>query len=63
MSFVEMTNAEWDEVRRHHDDLVRMGELEMQAEEIREAPRASKAPAPVELPMRATASVVTSIQR
>lgn len=36
MNFVEMTNEEWEEVRRHHDALVQMGELELQAEEIHE---------------------------
>lgn len=36
MNFVEMTNDEWEEVRRHHDALVQMGKLELQTEEIRE---------------------------
>lgn len=36
MNVVEMTNEEWEEVRKHHDALVHMGKLELQAEEIRE---------------------------
>lgn len=35
MSFVEMTNEEWEAVYKHHDALIRMAELEMRAE-IRE---------------------------
>lgn len=35
MSFVEMTNEEWEAVYKQHDALVRMAELEMRAE-IRE---------------------------
>jgi hypothetical protein len=37
MSFVEMTNEEWEAVYKQHDALIRMAELEMRAE-IREAP-------------------------
>jgi hypothetical protein len=36
MNFIDMTNEEWEEVRRHHDELVQMGRLELEAEEIRE---------------------------
>jgi hypothetical protein len=36
MSFVEMTHADWDAVRKHHDALIHMAELELQAEHIRE---------------------------
>lgn len=36
MNFGDMTNEEWEEVRRHHDDMVHMEELELHAEEIRE---------------------------
>ncbi|HEU4857809.1 MAG TPA: hypothetical protein VFS86_10970 [Rhodanobacteraceae bacterium] len=36
MSFVEMTNAEWQAVYQHHDALIHMAELELQAEQIRE---------------------------
>lgn len=32
MSFVEMTNEEWEAVYKQHDALIRMGELEMRAE-------------------------------
>lgn len=35
MSFVEMTNEEWEAVRKHHDALVHMAELELKADEIR----------------------------
>ena len=36
MSFVEMTNEEWEAVYKQHDALIRMAELEMRAE-IRES--------------------------
>ncbi|HEX7370684.1 MAG TPA: hypothetical protein VF284_10445 [Rhodanobacteraceae bacterium] len=36
MSFVEMSSEEWDAVRRHHDALIHMAELELAAEQIRE---------------------------
>ncbi|HEX5960721.1 MAG TPA: hypothetical protein VFY97_05690 [Rhodanobacteraceae bacterium] len=36
MSFAEMTNEEWDAVRKHHDALVQMAELELEADQIRE---------------------------
>jgi hypothetical protein len=36
MSFVEMTNEEWEAVYKHHDALIHMAELELQAEQIRE---------------------------
>lgn len=36
MSFVEMTSEEWQAVYKHHDALIHMAELELQAEEIRE---------------------------
>lgn len=36
MNFVDMNNEEWEEVRRHHDELVQMGRLELEAEEFRE---------------------------
>lgn len=35
MSFVEMTNEEWEAVYKQHDALIRMAELELRAE-IRE---------------------------
>ncbi|MGH8183430.1 MAG: hypothetical protein ACREPH_07215 [Rhodanobacteraceae bacterium] len=36
MSFVEMSSEEWDAVRKHHDALIHMAELELQAEQIRD---------------------------
>lgn len=36
MNFSDMTSEEWEEVRRHHDEMVRLGKLELQTEEIRE---------------------------
>jgi hypothetical protein len=36
MNYVAMTNEEWQEVYRHHDELVHMAQLELQTEEIRE---------------------------
>ncbi|MGH8190001.1 MAG: hypothetical protein ACREP2_00960 [Rhodanobacteraceae bacterium] len=36
MSFVDMNSEEWEEVRRHHDEMVQMGRLELQTEEIRD---------------------------
>ena len=41
MSFVEMTNEEWEAVYKQHDALIRMAELEMRAE-IRETSSESK---------------------
>ncbi|MGH9479736.1 MAG: hypothetical protein ACRD1A_10930 [Terriglobales bacterium] len=35
MSFVEMTAVEWDAVYKHHDALIQMAELELEAERIR----------------------------
>lgn len=66
MNFVEMTSEEWEEVRRRHDALVHMAELELQSEEIRETPRAASAPRhaakPVELQLSELDDVVASIQ-
>ncbi|HVU81069.1 MAG TPA: hypothetical protein VHD89_03590 [Rhodanobacteraceae bacterium] len=45
MSFVEMTNEEWEAVYKHHDALIRMAELEMRAE-IREVASESSRSAP-----------------
>lgn len=36
MSFVEMTNEDWEAVYKHHDALIRMAELELRAERVRE---------------------------
>lgn len=65
MNFVDMTNEEWQEVYRHHDAIVRMGELELQAEEIRETPRAGssvQAAKPVELQLHELDTVIASVQ-
>lgn len=63
MNFVEMTSAEWDEVYRQHDALVQRGELELQAEEIRETPRAGAVPGkPVELALQDLSGMVVDIQ-
>ncbi len=35
MSFIEMSNEELEAVRRHHDMLIQMGELELRADQIR----------------------------
>lgn len=64
MNFVEMTNEEWEEVYRRHDAIVRMGELELQVEGIRETPRAAspvQAAKPVELQLSELDSLVASI--
>jgi hypothetical protein len=37
MSFVDMTNEEWEEIRKHHDALVQMAELELRVEHVRES--------------------------
>jgi len=55
MNYVAMTNEEWQEVYRHHDELVQMAQLELRTEEIREAPPAGAQPRatkPVELQLR-----------
>ncbi|HET7611894.1 MAG TPA: hypothetical protein VFK29_08940 [Rhodanobacteraceae bacterium] len=44
MNFIDMTNEEWEEVRRHHDQMVQMGRLELEAEEIRECRPAGSPP-------------------
>lgn len=66
MNFIDMTNEEWQEVYRHHDALVQMGKLEMQTEEIREAPRpaaaAMHAAKPVELQLHELDGVIASVQ-
>ena len=36
MSFIEMTNEDWEAVYKHHDALIRMAELELRAEQSRE---------------------------
>ncbi|MDE2224234.1 MAG: hypothetical protein KGJ46_03060 [Xanthomonadaceae bacterium] len=54
MSFVEMTNEEWEAVYKQHDALIRMAELEMRAEIRETAPESNHAPLqqPVETGMR-----------
>lgn len=37
MSFVEMTNEEWEAVYKQHDALIRMAELELRAEQVHKA--------------------------
>jgi hypothetical protein len=37
MSFVDMTNEEWEAIRKHHDALVQMAELELKVEHIRDS--------------------------
>ncbi|MGH8233140.1 MAG: hypothetical protein ACREPU_02940 [Rhodanobacteraceae bacterium] len=64
MNFVEMTNEEWEEVRKHHDAMVQMGKLELQAEEIHEyrpngGPQQSGKP--VERQLRELEEVVVSL--
>lgn len=62
MNYVAMTNEEWQEVYRHHDELVDMAKLELQTEEIREARPAGAAPhatKPVELQLHELGGVVS----
>lgn len=64
MSFVEMTNEEWDAVRRHHDALIHMAELELQAEQIRETgPDANQQQMlkPIELQMHELDDVIANL--
>lgn len=44
MSFVEMTNEEWEAVYKQHDALIRMAELEMRAEIRETAAESSQSP-------------------
>ncbi|HKV65545.1 MAG TPA: hypothetical protein VJN66_04110 [Rhodanobacteraceae bacterium] len=44
MSFVEMTNEEWEAVYKQHDALIRMAELEMRAEIREMTSESSQAP-------------------
>ncbi|TAN02966.1 MAG: hypothetical protein EPN36_14595 [Rhodanobacteraceae bacterium] len=62
MSFVEMTNEEWDAVRRHHDALIQMAELELQAEQIRETcPDASQMLKPIQVQMHELDDVIAKL--
>lgn len=64
MNYVAMTNEEWQEVYRHHDELVQMAKLELRTEEIREV-RAIGAPLqatkPVELQLHDLGGVAVTI--
>lgn len=65
MNFAEMTNEEWQEVYRRHDALIQMGQLEMQTEEIREAPRAgaqARTAKPVERELRELDTLQVALQ-
>ena len=44
MSFVEMTNEEWEAVYKQHDALIRMAELEMRSEIRETAPDSTRGP-------------------
>ena len=64
MNYVEMTNEEWQEVYRHHDELVHMAKLELRTEEIREARPAGAPPQamkPVELQLHQLDSIAPNI--
>lgn len=64
MSFVEMTNEEWDAVRRHHDALIHMAELELQAEHIRETSQDANQQQmlkPIELQMHELDDVIANL--
>lgn len=64
MSFTEMTNEEWDAVRKHHDALIHMAELELRAERIRETcPGASQQQLlkPIELQMHELDNVIANL--
>ncbi|MGN6788210.1 MAG: hypothetical protein ACTHJP_01595 [Rhodanobacteraceae bacterium] len=63
MNHVAMTNEEWQEVYRQHDELVHMAELELRTEEIREVrpaggPQYGK---PVELQLHELDTVIANI--
>jgi uncharacterized protein (DUF305 family) len=65
MNHVAMTNEEWQEVYRHHDELVDMARLELQAGEIREVRPAGAPPQqamqPVELQLHELDSIIANI--
>jgi hypothetical protein len=64
MGFVEMTNEEWDAVRKHHDALIHMGELELAAEQIRETchdANQQQLLKPIEVQMHELDSVIASL--
>lgn len=64
MSFVEMSNEELEAVRRHHDMLIQMGELELRADQIRENCPANMRQAmlqPIETKLHQLGDVVTHL--
>ena len=64
MNNVAMTNEEWQEVYRHHDEMVQMAKLELRTEEIREVRPAGALPQamrPAELQLHDLDSVTVSI--
>lgn len=63
MSFVEMTTEEWDSVRKHHDALIHLAELELAADQIREHHAANEAQLlrPIEVQMHELDSVIASL--
>lgn len=42
MSFLEMNTADWEAVRQHHDALIHMAELELEADTIRKTHAANE---------------------
>lgn len=62
MSFVEMTSEEWDAVRKHHDALIHMAELELQAEQIREtSPDPGQMLKPIQVQMHELDDVIAKL--
>jgi hypothetical protein len=64
MSFAEMTNEDWETVRRHHDALIHMAELELQADQIRETcPGANQQQLlkPIEIQIRELDDVIANL--
>ena len=62
MNNVAMTNEEWQEVYRQHDELVHMAQLELQTEDIREARPAGAPPhamKPIELQLHDLDGVIS----
>lgn len=64
MSFVELNNDDLEAVRRHHDMLIQMGELELRADQIREtcpAPMREQMLQPIEIKMHQLGDVITQL--
>ena len=51
MTFNDMSNEEWEEIRRHHDEMVQRARLELQADTIRECRPPASAPAAANHPV------------